>query len=101
MRPLLAWALALLCACTANAPHRLTPQGQALEARIRPGDLVTAEGRGELVEIPTFLDRFQKHLNERDPKRCRLVMFTRPATDLIRDPVAQTVLQNLRLRRRT
>ena len=32
-------------------------------------------GQGELVEVLTFLDRYQKHLNERDPKRCRLVIM--------------------------
>jgi len=31
-------AILLLGACTANAPHRLTPEGAALEARVHPGD---------------------------------------------------------------
>jgi hypothetical protein len=33
----------LLCACTANAPHRLTPQGEALEARVHPGELAVLQ----------------------------------------------------------
>lgn len=32
-------------------------------------------GQGELVEVLTYLDRFQKRLNERDPRRCRLVIM--------------------------
>src|SRR5262249_8776999 len=32
-------------------------------------------GEGELVELLTYLDRFQKHLNERDPRRCRLIIL--------------------------
>jgi len=32
-------------------------------------------GQGELVELLTFLDRFQKHVNEETPWRCRLVML--------------------------
>lgn len=32
-------------------------------------------GQGELVELLTFLDGFQKNLNERDPRRCRLVIL--------------------------
>jgi len=32
-------------------------------------------GQGELVELLTFLDRYQKHLNEETPRRCRLVML--------------------------
>src|SRR5262245_52907344 len=42
---LAATAILLLAACTANAPHRLTPQGQAVEATVHPGDLSTEEGR--------------------------------------------------------
>jgi hypothetical protein len=34
-----------------------------------------AIGQGELVELLTFLDRFQNHLNEPDPQRCRLVIL--------------------------
>jgi hypothetical protein len=32
-------------------------------------------GQGELVELLTFLDRFQKHVNEETPWRCRMVML--------------------------
>src|SRR5215471_9353931 len=32
-------------------------------------------GQGELVELLTFLDGFQKNLNERDPRRCRFVII--------------------------
>jgi pimeloyl-ACP methyl ester carboxylesterase len=32
-------------------------------------------GQGELVELLTFLDRYQKHVNEETPRRCRLVML--------------------------
>jgi len=32
-------------------------------------------GQGELVELLTFLDRYQKHVNEETPGRCRLVML--------------------------
>jgi len=42
---LAALAILLLAACTANEPHRLTPQGKAVEARVHPGDLSTEEGR--------------------------------------------------------
>ena len=34
-----------------------------------------AVGQGELVELLSFLDAYQKHLNERDPSRCRLVIL--------------------------
>ncbi|HEY2797778.1 MAG TPA: hypothetical protein VGK26_07820 [Thermoanaerobaculia bacterium] len=32
-------------------------------------------GQGELVEVLSFLDRYQKHLNAQTPNRCRLVMM--------------------------
>jgi pimeloyl-ACP methyl ester carboxylesterase len=32
-------------------------------------------GQGELVELLTFLDRYQRHVNEETPRRCRLVML--------------------------
>ncbi len=34
-----------------------------------------AVGQGELVEVLSFLDAYQKHLNEGDPSRCRLVIL--------------------------
>ncbi|HEY6931423.1 MAG TPA: hypothetical protein VJA66_17265 [Thermoanaerobaculia bacterium] len=42
---LAAVVILLLSACTANAPHRLTADGKALEAQVHPGDLATEEGR--------------------------------------------------------
>ena len=32
-------------------------------------------GQGEVVELLTFLDRFQKHVNEETPRRCRMVVL--------------------------
>ena len=49
MRPWFALpAILLLGACTANAPHRLTAAGEALQVRVHPGDLDTPEGRARV-----------------------------------------------------
>jgi len=32
-------------------------------------------GQGEVVELLTFLDRFQKHVNAETPRRCRMVIL--------------------------
>jgi hypothetical protein len=84
---LAALAILLLAACTANEPHRLTPQGKAVEARVHPGDLSTEEGRQRIE--PSALEVISGHSG----------FFTRPVTDIIRGLTAQMVMQNLSLRR--
>ena len=47
-------------------------KGMSFYARKR---VAHAVGQGELVEVLSFLDAYQKHLNEGDPSRCRLVIL--------------------------
>jgi len=74
-------AILLLTACTANVPHRLTSDGKALEARVRPDDLSTEDGRQRIASSALEVhDNYQLAFLEFDDQGS---LYSRAPLDLL------------------